>query len=448
MNDNDSILEGTLFFLVTLGCFRNEVESDLLRSAMIDLGMCETREPLLCDVAVVNTCGFIKDACDEAIDTILELDEALAGVEARPPLLVVGCMAERYPGLVDAMPEVQGLLGAGWSADIEEALLRLLSGGTFAGGKRRGAARAGGRAVDSSAGTSLFVRVADGCARGCAFCTIPSIRGPYRSRPIAEVTSEVKKLSRGEPREVVLLAQDLSYYGTDKGAPALNELIESLSELDDVHWLRLLYLQPEGVTDALVEAVASNDKVCNYFDIPFQHSSSKVLELMGRPGGAERFLELIGGIRRAIPDASLRTTLMVGYPGETDEDFEQLLAFIRAARFDWMGAFVYSPEEGTRAAGLRGAVPPDRAAERYNELLSVQEEIEESRSGAMTGRVLEVAVDGPGEPGEPGSRARSYREAPVVDGVVYLEGSSESKGFFRARITGREGLDLVATIEN
>ena len=442
----DTRLEGRHFLIVTLGCFRNEVESDMFRSALSDLGLRETSDPALCEIAFVNTCGFIRDACDEAIDTILELDESLSALEPRPPLMVVGCMAQRYPGLTDAMSEVQGLLGAGWAKELRQAVTALLEGDSYSGGMRKGAPQDARRTRDSSTGTTLFVRVADGCARACAFCTIPSIRGPYRSRPVEEVVAEVETLCAGRDREVVLLAQDLSYYGNDLGRPMLPLLLEELSRAERARWVRMLYLQPEGVTAELLEAMSENPGVCHYFDVPFQHASKGVLRRMGRPGDAGDHLALVERIRGAIPDASIRTTLMVGYPGETDADFAALERFVRDARFDWMGAFCYSPEEGTRAARLEGQVPSGLAADRYNRVLDIQQEVEESRSHSMIGRVLEVVIDAPGDPDEPGSRARSYREAPVVDGLIYLGGCEASRGFAQCRITGTEGLDLVAEV--
>lgn len=447
MPENGAPFHRSSFFIVTLGCFRNEVESDILRGALIRLGFEENSDARSSDIALVNTCGFIREACDEAIDTILELDEELSSVEPRPPILVVGCMAQRYPGLIDAMPEVQGLLGAGWSEELQAALEALLEGDSYSGGRRRPALAPPERLIDSSTGNSLFVRVADGCARACAFCTIPSIRGPYRSRPVDEVYSEVERLCKDSEREVILLAQDLSYYGTDLGEPMLSVLLEQLSLINNARWLRMLYLQPEGVTDSLIETVAANKKVCHYFDIPFQHASGEVLRGMGRPGEGGAHLALIEKIRDIAQDASIRTTLMVGYPGETEADFDELERFVREARFDWMGAFCYSREDGTKAARLSSdTVPLEVARQRYVKILEVQEEVEESRSSSMIGRVLEVVIDGPPEPGEPGARARSYREAPVVDGLIYLQGSVASNGFALARITGREGLDLIAEV--
>jgi ribosomal protein S12 methylthiotransferase len=451
-------LAGKCFFLVTLGCFRNEVESDVLRTELVRLGLVETGSHEQCDVVLVNTCGFIRDACEEGIDTILELDSLLSELEARPPIIVVGCMGERYgAGLLSAMPEVSCVLGAGWAGSLGEVIAGALSGRRFApeSGSVSAAIRATARSVDSSEGGTLLVRVADGCDRACAFCTIPAIRGRYSSRPVDEILAEIRLLAGGRDREVVLLAQDLTSYGKDRpDGSSLPMLVEAVASLDRVRWLRLLYLQPEGVTPELVDAVAGNPRVCDYFDIPFQHAGDRVLKRMGRPGNAGVYMDLIESIRIACPDAALRTTLMVGYPGETDDDFAGLMEFVDRARFDWMGAFCYSREEGTKAADLGGAVPQAVAVERYGKILELQDSIEAARAAEFVGRRLEVLVDGASETPGYDLVGRSYREAPVVDGVVYLKipGGVSPKAspgiFIDATITGQEGLDLVGEVRS
>ncbi len=444
-----SPLEAKRFLLVTLGCFRNEVESDLIRSELASLGMDETQTLEAADIVVVNTCGFIAEACDEGIDTVLELDELTSGLAPRPPVLAVGCMAERYGAeLMREMPEIDGVLGVCWQGRLAGAIGNLLAGGKHAG--RHGAAAISSltRTVDSSENATLYIRVADGCDRGCRFCTIPSIRGPYRSRPVDEITDEIRRLGGGAEREVILLAQDLSSYGKDLGRGVdLTALLRAVSELDEARWVRMLYLQPEGVSGELVREVGANERVCDYFDIPFQHASSPVLRRMGRPGDASNYLELIESIRRHIPDAAFRTTMMVGYPGETEEDFRALLEFVEEARFDWMGAFVFSCEEGTPAAALDGQVPSEVAVSRYNTLVELQEKVEESGISRFEGRRIEVVIDGDSELDGYDLVARSYREAPVVDGVIHLRrrprGGPAVGDFAEAKITGREGLDLA-----
>lgn len=452
-------IEGRFFLLVTLGCFRNEVESDILRSALLGLGLIETQSIDDADVIIVNTCGFIQAACDEGIDTLLELEAHASAVTPSPKIIAVGCMGQRYGrDLLDAMPELGGVLGAGWHGDLVNALHTVLGGGKFSGGMA--APRASSRpditrSVDSSDNATLFVRVADGCDRACAFCTIPQIRGRYLSRPPADIVAEIVRLSADRQREVVLVAQDLTSYGCDLGLEdGLLRLIKAITALDQVRWLRLLYLQPEGVTEELIEAVASNRKVCDYFDIPFQHASAKILKAMGRAGDSARYLAIVNKIRESSPRAAVRTTLMVGYPGETEDDFAHLLMFATEARFDWLGAFVYSPEEGTRAACMRATVSGDTALARYDRILALQDSVEASSLGRFAGSTLEVLVEDEAGVADFDYVGRSYREAPVVDGVIYLNRNDMRRGgrsveagdFVMATITGQEGLDLVGEI--
>lgn len=442
------------YMIVTLGCFRNEVESDLIRSAMASLGMAETRAVEGADLLIVNTCGFISEACDESIDTILELADISSAMPARPPMLVLGCMAQRYGSpLMREMPEIDGILGSGWGSGLGEAVEILLAGGKYARPPGLPGGQSLERVVDSSEDATLLVRIADGCDRACRFCTIPSIRGRYSSRSPEEVCDEIERLSAGRQREVILLAQDLTGYGSD-GVPGadLPGLIRKISEAQCVRWLRLLYLQPEGITDALLDEMTGNSSVCDYFDIPFQHASGSVLRRMGRPGDAESHMELLSSIRARSPEASLRTTVMVGYPGETDAEFEELKAFVEQAKFDWMGAFVFSAEEGVAASAMPGQVAAEVAVSRYDTIVEVQEKVEESALDRFAGRTLEVVIDGFSEIDGYELVGRSYREAPVVDGVVHLRRRSARSSnavpgeFHMAQITGNEGLDLAGEI--
>ncbi len=442
------------YMLVTLGCFRNEVESDLVRSSLSQLGMEETGAIEDAELIVVNTCGFISDACDEGIDTILELDATRGGGPGRPPILVLGCMAQRYGArLAEEMPEIDGLLGSDWSGPLAGAVADLLEGRHVVSTPGAPGLRDVPRTVDSSESPTLFIRVADGCDRGCRFCSIPSIRGGYSSRSPESVCEEVRRLAEGRPREVILLAQDLTSYGCDLAdGTDLPLLVRRLVSLEEVHWLRLLYLQPEGVTGALLDEVARSPKVCRYFDIPFQHASSSVLRRMGRPGGYGENMELVKAVRSRFPEAALRTTMMVGYPGETEEEFGELLRFVEEARFDWMGAFIFSPEEGTAAESLGGTVTVEEGVSRYNMLIEAQEKVEESGLRRFEGRRLKVVVEGASELDGYDLVGRSYREAPVVDGVIHLKRGTGAPppetagGFSWAKITGSEGLDLAGEI--
>ncbi len=442
------------YLIVTLGCFRNEVESDLIRGALEALGMEETSALEKADILVVNTCGFISEACDEGIDTILELDKVAGMLTARPPMLVVGCMAQRYgKALMREMPEIDALLGTDWPQGLAAAVSKLLGGRDRIRSRGAPSVSVLRREVDSSDNATLYVRVADGCDRGCLFCTIPSIRGPFWSMPPENVCEEIRRLAGEREREVVLLAQDLTSYGRDLGPGTdLPALVRRITVMPEVRWLRLLYLQPEGVTEELMDEVTGNPVVCDYFDVPFQHASAAVLRRMGRPGDACAHLELIRSVRRRSPEAGLRTTVMVGYPGETEEEFEELVSFLEEARFDWMGAFVFSPEEGTPAGRLPAPVPAEVAVSRYNRVLEVQERIEESGLSRFEGRIMEVVVDGDSELDGYDLVGRSFREAPVVDGVVHLKCRGARSGwvaqgrFGQALITGREGLDLAGEI--
>ena len=446
-----SDLLGRRYSLVTLGCFRNEVESDLLRSALRELGMEETGDIRACEVALVMTCGFIREACDEGIDTILEIAD-ISAAGPPPPIVVLGCMSQRYGAdLMREMPEISGVLGCDWGPDLAVTLTSVLSGRKAAAPGRAPSISGVRRSVDSSAGP-LFIRVSDGCDRACRFCAIPSIRGPHVSRQPDDILEETERLCAGRQREVVLLAQDLTSYGSDLGGGIdLPWLTGRVARVEGAHWVRLLYLQPEAVTERLIEAVASEPRVLRYFDIPFQHASSSVLAAMGRPGSGAGYLGLLEKVRAAMPDAAIRSTVMTGYPGETESDFEELAAFVESARFDWLGAFVFSPEEGTPAAQMEPAVPADTALSRYNRIVEIQDACEESRVLGMVGRELEVVIDGPSEVAPFDLVGRSYREAPVVDGCIYIVGrqgraTRETGAFLTARIIGQEGLDLVAEI--
>ena len=442
------------FLMVTLGCFRNEVESDMLRTALSMLGLRETGSLGSADIVVINTCGFISEACDETIDTVLELDEMGSKLPRRPPLLAVGCMGQRYGAdMIREMPELDGVLGVNWETGLEAAVRELIAGRSYQVASPAPDISRIARKIDSSGNATLYVRVADGCNKNCRFCSIPSIRGAYASRSDTDICDEIRRLSGGHEREVVLLAQDLTGYGCDSGSNnALTDLIRSITTLPEVRWLRLLYLQPEGVNPELIEEVASNRRVCNYFDIPFQHASAGVLQRMGRSGEAGSYLKLLDSIRELLPEAAVRTTVMVGYPGETNDEFQELIDFIKNARFDWLGAFMFSAEEGTPAASLPGRLPYQVSLSRYNKVLEVQDSVEESITAALVGRKLEVVVDAASENGTYDLVGRSYREAPEVDGAIYLRQSVEERGrikpgdFSLATVVGREGLDLVGEI--
>jgi ribosomal protein S12 methylthiotransferase len=410
------------FWVETLGCPKNQVDSDKLTGTMLAEGMAPAGTPEDADLVVVNTCAFIEEARQESIDTILDLAERTRP-EAR--LVVTGCMAERYGDeLAEALPEVDAVAGFGVPVTL--------------GPTRRGPVprmdllelpRPPARAPWA------YVKVAEGCDRACGFCAIPSFRGRQRSRPMDAVLAEVESLAAGGVREVVLVAQDLAAYGRDqgRGERRIVPLVEEVARRVDR--VRLLYLYPSDVTPALVEAVCATG--VPYFDLSLQHASGRLLRRMRRWGDGERFLRCIAGIRERAPEAALRSSFIVGYPGETEDDHDELLRFLAEAELDWAGFFAYSREEGTYAAGLDGEVDPELVDDRLAELRELQDGITARRRDALIGTVTEVLVDAPGV-------ARSHREAPEIDGIVAVPPSLAVGELVKVRIEGAAGPDLEA----
>ncbi|HET7489045.1 MAG TPA: 30S ribosomal protein S12 methylthiotransferase RimO [Acidimicrobiales bacterium] len=409
---------GGRYWIETLGCPKNQVDSDKLEGTLAADGMAPAASPAEADLVVVNTCAFIENARQESVDTVL----ALAGARADGARLVVtGCMAERYgEELAEAMPEADLVAGFGVPVTLgarpDAARIDLLN-------LPRPPARA----------PWAYVKVAEGCSRTCGFCAIPSFRGPQRSRPPEAILEEVDALG---VKEVVLVAQDLASYGKDVrglGAGAVVSLVEAVAAR--VERTRLLYLYPSDLTDELVDAIGATGIA--YFDLSLQHVSKPLLRRMRRWGDGDRFLRRIESIRERFPEAAFRTNFIVGYPGETEEDHDSLLAFLDAAQVDWCGLFAYSREDGTFAAGLDGAVPPDVVAERLAEAAEVAERVTFARRRALVGEVVEVLVDRPGT-------ARSHREAPEIDGVVNVPRSLPAGATAKVLVTGAAGPDLDA----
>lgn len=422
------------FYVETLGCPKNQVDSDKLVGTLLADGMAPTDDASAADLVVVNTCAFIDAARRESIDTILALDD-VKRPDAR--LVVTGCMAERYGDeLAEALPEVDRI--AGFGVPLVEPSTR--SSGP-AGRKLIPVGTAPLPELDllnlprpRSASPWAYVKIAEGCDRSCGFCAIPSFRGPQRSRDVAQIVDEVDQLGA---REIVLVAQDLASYGKDRpdelGAGSIVPLVRAVTERAD--WVRLLYLYPSDLTDGLIDAILATG--VPYFDLSLQHVSKPHLRRMRRWGDGERFLRRIGDIREVAPEAAFRSNFIVGYPGETEADHDELLAFVEAAQLDWCGFFEYSPEEGTYAYELPGAVPPGLIGERIAELRELQDDITAARGDAQIGKVVKVLVDAPGI-------ARSAREAPEIDGVIHVDPALAVGEFADVEIVDALGPDLVA----
>jgi len=413
------------FWIETLGCPKNHVDSDKLAGTFLADGYRPASGPDDADVVVVNTCAFVEDARQESVDTILGLD-GLRRDGAR--LVVTGCMAERYGSeLADALPEADAVVGFG----VPVTLGRKPSG---AGPEAEALPTFDLLNLPRPPSTApwAYVKVAEGCDRACGFCAIPSFRGKQRSRAMDDVLAEVDALGA---KEIVLVSQDLAAYGRDQGVGerAIVALVDAVAAR--VERTRLLYLYPSDLTDELIDAVGRTG--VPYFDLSLQHVSPPLMRRMRRWGDGARFLRRIADIRERQPEATFRSNFIVGYPGETEEDHDALLAFVEEAQLDWCGFFAYSREEGTHAAGLDGVVAEGLVAERLAELRVLQDDITASRRDRLIGSVVEVLVDAPGQ-------ARSHREAPEIDGIVVVPDSMAVGTIEAVRVLDAQGPDLVA----
>ena len=415
---------GQRYYIETLGCPKNQVDSEKIAGTLIADGLTATDDPSKADVVIVNTCAFIEDARKESIDTLLALDDAR---KRSSRLVVTGCMAERYgEELAEALPEADQV--AGFGVPIQLGRKPLAVTGEIPSFDLLNLPR------PKSAVPWAYIKIAEGCDRNCGFCAIPSFRGPQRSRDVASILDEVRDV---DVREVVLVAQDLASYGKDRpdelGAGSIVQLVRDVASMAD--WVRLLYLYPSDLSDELIDAILETG--VPYFDLSLQHVSKPHLRRMRRWGDKDRFLERIERIRSIAPDAAFRSNFIVGYPGETEEDHDQLLDFVREAQLDWCGFFTFSPEEGTHALTLPDHVDEALMNERIAELREIQDGITAERRDALLDQVIEVLVDEPGI-------ARSFREAPEIDGVVQVPETLAVGQFHKVRVEQVFGPDLIA----
>ena len=413
------------FYLESLGCPKNDVDSDKIIGTLLLDGLVQTDDASLADLVVVNTCAFIEDARRESIDTVLELSSQRKD-GAR--VVVTGCMAERYGSeLAESLPEADHIAGFGVPITLTKKSLSLVS-------EKVPAFDLLNLPRPKSRAPWAYIKIAEGCDRNCGFCAIPSFRGPQRSRDVASILSEVDQL---EAKEIVLVAQDLASYGKDRpdelGAGSIVGLVNSVAK--KVKRTRLLYLYPSDLSDELIDAICATG--VPYFDLSLQHVSKSHLRRMRRWGDGERFLNRITDIRKREPDAAMRSNFIVGYPGETEEDHDQLLNFVNEAQLDWCGFFSFSPEEGTHALSLPDRVPESLMNERIAELREMQDTITARRRDDLIGRTLNVLIDEPGV-------ARSHREAPEIDGVIHVSETLEVGTFADVEIADAMGPDLIA----
>jgi ribosomal protein S12 methylthiotransferase len=415
---------GQKFYIETLGCPKNQVDSEKIIGTLLADGLTSTSDPSKADVVIVNTCAFIDEARKESIDTLLTLDDQR---KRSSRLVVTGCMAERYGDeLAEALPEADQIAGFGVPIQIGRKPIKVT--GAVPKFDLLNLPR------PKSSSPWAYIKIAEGCDRSCGFCAIPSFRGPQVSRDVSAILAEVEQV---DVREIVLVAQDLASYGKDRpdelGAGSIVQLVRDVSSMVD--WVRLLYLYPSDLSDELIDAILATG--VPYFDLSLQHVSKAHLRRMRRWGDKDRFLERIERIRSIEPNATFRSNFIVGYPGETEEDHDQLLEFVREAQLDWCGFFSFSPEEGTHALSLPDHIEESLMYERLSELREMQDNITAERRDALLGETIQVLVDEPGI-------ARSFREAPEIDGVVQVPETLEVGRFHSVVVEQVFGPDLIA----
>ncbi|MFA5561560.1 MAG: 30S ribosomal protein S12 methylthiotransferase RimO [Eubacteriales bacterium] len=430
---------------ISLGCSKNSVDTEVMLHTLLTAGYEIAEQDIDADIMVVNTCGFIESAKQESIDEILDVAWLKQHGKLRG-IVVTGCLAERYrEEIFKEMPEVDALLGVGSLRDIVAAVRSVEQGESYASFGDKDHAPLGGDRILTTPSYTAYLKIGEGCDNRCSYCAIPSIRGHFRSRPIEDLVAEAAELEGLGVRELNLIAQDTSRYGLDLyGEYRLTELVRALCARTQIPWIRLLYCYPDKITDSLIEELRTNPRLLPYLDIPIQHISDSVLARMNRHGDSALIRRTVSRLREQVPGIVLRSTAIVGFPGETEEDFEQLCRYLREANFDRFGAFVYSAEEGTPAAAYPDQIDEQTKQDRYDTLMNIQREISERRLQQMIGQTLTVLCEG--WDAAAGIHAgRSAADAPDIDGKVYIRASRRLPAgqFVRVRVTEAMDYDLI-----
>lgn len=432
--------------VVSLGCDKNRVDSEIMIGNFSD-EFEVVSNPKIADIIIVNTCGFIESSKQESIDTIIEMSQYKQSKNCKA-LVVTGCLSGRYgKELMEVLPEVDIMVGTN---NYSTLLVKIKN---FLKNKEKSCECSysdsvinEGKRVLTTSKRSAYIRISEGCNNFCTYCIIPKIRGKYRSRKMESIIEEAKGLAELGLKEIILVAQDTTRYGTDLyNAKKLPELIHELSNIDSLEWVRVLYCYPEEITDELIKEIASNDKVCKYMDIPLQHISSKVLKQMGRRGTKEDILEVIQKIKKEIPNVTLRTSIIVGFPGETEEDFKELKDFVKSGLIDNLGVFKYSPEEGTPAATMENQIEDDVKEFREEELMILQQAISLKLNTSKINSTYKVIVEGfNGEMWY----GRNYEMAPEIDGLVFIKSDKKLTigEFINVKITESLEYDLIGVV--
>jgi ribosomal protein S12 methylthiotransferase len=468
---------------VSLGCPKNLVDSEVMMGLLARAGAELTRRAEDADVIVVNTCSFIESAQQESVNTILEMAGHKTGGKAKK-LVVAGCLVERFRDQIRRdIPEVDAVVGTGELEKILAAtgvssqtatpsnspfvVLQSRPEGDARAAQGRFSRESWDGAVSdlpnylyddatprilATPGHMAYIKIAEGCDHPCTFCIIPQLRGQFRSRRFESVVAEAERLAQSGVREITLIGQDTTCYGEDFGLKdGLALLLEKLAAIEDLRWVRFLYAYPNKITGKLLETIAGHEKICSYMDVPLQHASATVLKRMKRGGGADVFLRSIAKMRRLVPDLTLRTSFIVGFPGETEKEFEELCDFVREAQFDWMGAFAYSDQDGASAYALDKKLSPREIERRRKHLMSIQRQISKKKKKALVGRELDLLLEGESEETELLLEGRTAMHAPEIDGKVFVndfpqEIDPQPGQFYRCEITEAHDYDLVAKI--
>lgn len=436
-------------FFVSLGCDKNLVDSEMMITSLRKNGFVLTDDIEDADVIVVNTCCFIGDAKEESINTLIEMG---GYKEGRCKLLVAaGCLAQRYHNEIkEDIPEVDLIVGTMGYEDLSEKINEALGGkGVLESLKDIDYLPTPLTDRDSmSGGYYAYLKIAEGCDKCCTYCVIPKVRGHYRSVPMDNLIAQAKHLVANGAKELILVAQETTLYGKDiYGEKSLPKLLEELSKIDELKWIRILYCYPEEITDELISAIKNLPKVCHYLDMPIQHGSDDVLRRMGRWTNREQIEKTVAKLREEIPDIALRTTLITGFPGETEDDFEQVKGFVKKMEFDRLGVFTYSREEDTPAAEMDGQIDEEVKEARRDEIMQIQQDIAFDKSNSRVGEIYEVMIEGR-LPDEGVYIARTYMDAPDVDGYVFIQSdyNLDSGDFVKVEVTRSDEYDLIAEI--
>lgn len=440
---------------VSLGCDKNLIDSEIMLGLIDEEGYKIVPDEYDADIVIINSCGFILDANEEAIDNILRVadyktDGKLKGI------IVTGCMAQRYKDeIFKSLPEVDAVVGTGDFENIGKVIkelvegnknIRLITDNNHILNETNSFKR-----IISTVGGFSYLKIAEGCDNYCTYCTIPSLRGKYRSRPIEGLIKEAEILAQKGIKELILIAQDTSLYGTDLyGENKLPLLLKKLSEIEEIEWIRLLYCYPEHITDELIDEMAKNPKVCKYIDMPIQHANNDILKKMGRRSSQEKLTTIIKKLRNKMPDICIRTTLIVGFPSETEKEFNDLAEFVQNSKFDRLGIFTYSKEEGTPAYNMPNQVPEEIKEERKDYIMELQKSISAAKCESFIDKTLKVIVEGKIEDEDNVYCGRSYRDCYEIDGFVFFESNDDliAGDFVDIKITSASDYDLIGVIAN